>query len=75
MKYDKEKLNDIVNEIVNDHIIKNFGNLENELVNKISESDNFSEAVVVAVGICYAESLMNTRKIIVEALNKILNEV
>ena len=75
MIYDKEKLQDIVTEIVNDHIVKNIGNLEDELIDRIGKSDNFGGAVMDVITTCYAEGLINTKKIIVETLYRILNEV
>jgi len=74
MKCDKDKIDGIVYEIMINNIGNTRDGFEKELVDKVSKCNNFGEAVALAMASYYVEGLQNTRTLIVEALDKILNK-
>ena len=74
MKYDKEKINNIVVKIADDEIIKNWENVELRLAEATSKCDDYDDALIKTISFFHSENLKNTIKIVVETLYKVLNE-
>jgi hypothetical protein len=73
MRYNKEEIDKIVTEIIIQKIIESSENMQKDLANKIIGKKS-GEATAIALQTYYIESILNTKLIIVETLDKILSE-
>lgn len=74
MKYDREQIDIIVSDIIENDISNRLDNFSVELSGKLRKCKTHNEAIVLSMNEYYFQSLWDTKTIMVETLCRLLNE-